>query len=142
MALALREVIEGQLFGYWLDQDRPTPPRPTYEYTGAVLPRLAEKDLIDFVCLDLVLVDAGPTFVWLPLSDVGRYAYSRSLGLIYDEPWSLAIYDHGDIVQEYDDAYAESLPQEQIAYYYGNAAAMKARQDYPAVQLRLRRRTQ
>jgi hypothetical protein len=135
-----REVIEGQLSGYWLDRDQPTPPRPTYEYTGAVLPRRDEDRLVDFLCLDLVLVEVGPTFVWLPLSDVGRYTYAHSLGLIYGEPWRLVIYDRGGVIEEYDATYGESLPPERIAYHYGNDAAMRARQDYPAVQLRLRRR--
>ena len=134
-----REVLEGQLSGYWLDRDQPTTPRPTYEYTGAVLPRRNEADLVDFVCLDLVLVDAGPQFVWLPLSEVGRYTYAHSLGLIYGESWRFVIYDRGGVIQEYAASYDEALPQERIAYYYGNDAAMRARQDYPAVQLRLRR---
>jgi hypothetical protein len=142
MSLLPGEVLEGQLSGYWLDRDQPTPPRPTYEYTGAVLLRSDEDDLVDFRCLDLVLVDAGSKFVWLPLSEMGRHTYAHSLGLIYGEPWRLVIYDRGGGIQAYDASYDESLPQERIAYYYGNDAAMRARQDYPTVQLRLRRRVQ
>jgi hypothetical protein len=136
-----RDVIEGQLSGYWLDRDRPVPPRPTYAYTGAFLPRRDEKALVDFLCLDLVRVDAGPGpgFVWLPLSDVGRYTYAHSLGLLYGEAWRLVVYDCGGIVQKYEAAYGEALLPEQIACHYGDDAALRARQDYPTVQLRLRR---
>lgn len=140
---APRERIDGQISGYWIDRDRPAPPQlPRYQFTGAVLPRVGETKLDDFVCLDLVLVDAGPTFVWLPLSEAGRYTYSHSLGLLYGEPWRLVVYANDGRIDEYDAAYDEYLPpgSNLVAQHYGREAEIRARQDYPTVQLRLRLR--
>jgi hypothetical protein len=82
-ATAHREEIGGQWSGYWLDPGRQPPTvQPTYRPTGAVLRRIGETNLDDFVCLDLVLVETSDGFAWLPLSEAGRYTYAHSLGLL------------------------------------------------------------
>lgn len=138
-AHVIREEIDGQWCGYWLDPAR-TPPqvRPTYRPTGAVLPRIGESNRNDFVCLDLVLVEANEGFIWLPLSEAGRYTYAHSLGLLQREPWRLVVWE-GNTRCVYDVEYAEPLFPTEIALRYGAEAQARARHDRPAVQLRLRR---
>lgn len=138
-AQAVRDEIEGQWSGYWLDPGRPpSQARPTYRPTGAILRRVGESNRHDFVCLDLVLVESAGGFLWLPLSEAGRYTYAHSLGLLQREPWRLAVWD-GTTASVYDAEYAESLPPNEIATSYGAEAQARARHDRPAVQLRLRR---
>lgn len=137
-ALAIRDEIDGQCSGYWLDRDHdPQAAPPSYRPTGAVLRRLNETNQDEFVCLDLVLVEAPGGFVWLPLSEAGRYTYAHSLGPLQNESWRLAVWDRST-VRVYQAQYAESLLPEQIASQYGAEAQERARPDRPAVQLRLR----
>ena len=89
------------------------------------------------MCLDLVRVDTRSGFVWLPLSEAGRYTYAHSLGLLQNEPWRLAIWD-GAAVIVYEAEYADSVAPDLIASLYGAEAQGRARPDKPAVQLRLR----
>jgi hypothetical protein len=138
-ASALREEIDGQWSGYWVDPGRQPPlVQPTYRPTGAILRRVGETNRHEFVCLDLVLVESAGGFVWLPLSEAGRYTYAHSLGLLQHEPWRLAIWE-GASACVYEAAYAESLSPNEIATVYGPEAQGRARPDRPAVQLRLRR---
>jgi len=138
-ASALREEIDGQWSGYWLDPGRPAPlAPPTYRPTGAILRRIGETNRHELVCLDLVLVESVSGFVWLPLSEAGRYTYAHSLGLLQHEPWRLAIWQSAG-VSVYEATYAESLSPSEIAALYGPEAQARARPDRPAVQLRLRR---
>jgi hypothetical protein len=86
IASALREEVDGQWSGYWLDPGRQPPlVQPTYRPTGAILRRIGETNRHEFVCLDLVLVESASGFVWLPLSEAGRYTYAHSLGLLQHE---------------------------------------------------------
>ena len=138
-ASAFREEIDGQWSGYWLDPGRQPPPtQPTYRSTGAILRRIGETNRHEFVCLDLALVESASGFIWLPLSEAGRYTYAHSLGLLQHEPWRLAIWE-GTRVYVHEAAYAESLSPNEIASVYGAEAQGRARPDRPAVQLRLRR---
>jgi hypothetical protein len=137
-ATAHREEIGGQWSGYWLDPGRQPPTvQPTYRPTGAVLRRIGETNLDDFVCLDLVLVETSDGFAWLPLSEAGRYTYAHSLGLLQNEPWRLVLWNNGDR-REYEAAYVDSLSPTEMAALYGASAYGRARSDRPAVQLRLR----
>jgi hypothetical protein len=142
MSPARSEEMVGQVSGYWIEDDRPTPSvQPRYKATGAFLPRREERAFVDFLCLDLVLVPAGDLFVWMPLSEAGQYTYAHSLGLIYGEPWRLAVWNDQGSVLEYAAEYAESIPARSsiLDYHYGAEAETRARQDRPTVQLHLRR---
>jgi hypothetical protein len=137
-ASAIREEIDGQWSGSWLDPDRQPPPtQPMYRPTGAILRRAGETRLDEFLCLDLVRVETASGFVWVPLSEAGRYTYAHSLGLLQKDPWRLAVWD-GAAVHVYEARYAESLPAERIRVLYGAEAQGRARPDRPAVQLHLR----
>lgn len=137
-ASAMREEIDGQWSGYWLDLGREPPAVPPLSRpTGAILRRTGETDPDEFVCLDLVLVDSSRGFVWLPLSEAGRYTWAHSLGLLQGESWRLAVWA-GNAVRVYEAAYADLLPPSQIGALYGAEAQDRARPDRPAVQLRLR----
>jgi hypothetical protein len=111
--------------------------QPGYRPTGAILRRTGEASLDEFVCLDLVLVETTSGFIWLPLSEAGRYTYAHSLGLLQNEPWRLAVWE-GDVVRVYQAEYAESLAPQAIASLYGIEAQERAHPDRPSVQLRLR----
>ena len=137
-APAIREEIEGQWSGYWLDPGRQPPPtRPAYRPTGAIVRRIGEASRDELVCLDLVLVETAGGFIWLPLSEAGRYTYAHSLGLLQHEPWRLALWE-GDVVRVYKAEYAESLAPQAIASLYGIEAQERAHPARPSVQLRLR----
>ncbi len=104
--------------------------------TGAVLPRTG-KDLraADLVCLDLVPVEN----YWLVLSELGRYTYRHTSGLLHDEKWCFVPVP--DAVDGWPVAfsveYAESTAPNMIAASYGIEAEGRARPDASAVQLRL-----
>ena len=142
-ALAMRDEISEQWSGYWLEPGRATPQlRPESRPTGAILRRLGEVNPNEFVCLDLVLVETvDASFIWLPLSEAGRYTYAHSLGLLHGEPWRLAVWDGRAAIRVYEASYAASLSQPEIAKLYGVEPAERARPDRPTVQLRLRAAT-
>jgi hypothetical protein len=107
--LAMRDEISGQWSGYWLEPGSTTPQiRPKSRPTGAILRRLGEVNLNEFVCLDLVLVE------------------------------TVAVWDGRDAPRVYEAAYADSLSQSEIAKLYGVEPTERARPDRPIVQLRLR----
>jgi hypothetical protein len=138
-ALSVRDEIEGQWPGYWVEPGADPFVRPKYRPTGAVLRKRREPRSDQFECLDLVLVETPALgFMWLPLSEAGRYSYAHSLGLLHDEPWRLACWDVGDTVRVYEASYAEPMTYSTIAGHYGSEAANRARADRLTVQLRLR----
>lgn len=140
-ALAIRDEIHGQWSGYWLEPGSSTPVvRPRYRPTGAILLQPGEVNASEFLCLDLVLVETPSSgFVWIPLSEAGRYTYAHSLGLLRREPgWRLAIWDVHGAVRVYEAETAESISQADVARLYGAEPAERARPDRPTVQLRLR----
>jgi hypothetical protein len=59
----------------------------------------------------LVRVETTSRFVWVPLSEAGRYTYTHSLGLLRQDPWRLVVWD-GAAVHVYEARYAESLTPE------------------------------
>ena len=136
------EDLDRQISGFWLDPGRPVPTQqPAYYPTGAILLPLDTSNTSiasEFVCLDLVLVPKwnDVDHCWVPLSEAGRYTYAHSMGLMHGEVWRLAIWDQS--VRIYEASFADSIPSEQIAERYGAAAAAAARNDYPAVQLKMR----
>lgn len=133
-----RKEIPGQFLGYWLEPGRPVAAIPTgIRETGAVLRRLDDQTSDNFECLDLVLVDAAAMFIWMPLSDAGRYTYAHSSGLLRGEPWRFAARVAAGWV-EYLASYSSSLQPSQLLFAYGAEAQARARRDIPAVQLRLR----
>lgn len=139
MPAPARDDVDGQIFGYWYEDDRAIPPYPPqYRPTGAVLPRLGTTSLDEFFCLDLVLVQAGPRWVWLPLSESGIYTYVHSLGLFYGGTLCFVTWNEHATV--YDVEYADFLPPQSISSHYGKDVAARAREDRDAVQLRLRAR--
>jgi hypothetical protein len=76
--------LRDQVFGYWVGPDEPIPDRPIGPPTGAVLPRPGSSfHDAELLCLDLVPVEN----YWLVLSELGRYTYLHTTGLLHDEPW-------------------------------------------------------
>jgi hypothetical protein len=134
--------IVGQINGFWLDEVRaPFAAPPNYQPTGAVLPPVGLTNFHDFICLDLVPVQAGPSFVWLPLSEGGVYTYAHSFGMLYGEPWRFFYWDSQGVPCEYDATYESPIPPASIGLIYGFEAALRARQDQHAMQLHLRLRS-
>jgi hypothetical protein len=137
-ASVIREELDRQWSGYWLDPGRQPPPtQPAHRPTGAILRRTDETSSDEFVCLDLVLAETAGGFIWLPLSEAGRYTYAHSLGLLQNEPWRLAIWER-NVVRVYKAEYTDSLVPQSISSLYGPEAQGRARPDRPTVQLRLR----
>lgn len=135
----LEPELARQVFGYWFGPSEEIPNAPVGRPTGAVLPEIG-KDLRaqELVCLDLVPVEN----YWLVLSEMGRYTYRHTTGLLYGEPFCFApvreAVDEWPVV--FSVAYTESIAPQAIAAKYGIDAAARARTDAPAVQLHLTRR--
>jgi hypothetical protein len=75
-----KPVRDRQVYGYWFGpSDGDIPSAPMGRLPGAVLPEIG-KDLHapELICLDLVPVDN----YWLVLSEVGRYTYRHTTGLL------------------------------------------------------------
>jgi hypothetical protein len=130
--------LPGQVFGYWIDPDEDEiPDRPIGPPTGAILPRpgasIRDGELL---CLDLVPVEN----YWVVLSELGRYTYLHTTGLLHGEPWIFVPVPSvlGTWPVRFAARFAESLTPAALAAYGGDAAA-RARKDALAVQLRLRR---
>lgn len=120
-ASAIREEIDGQWSGYWLDPGRQPPPtQPTYRPTGGIVRRTGEANRDESVCLDLVLVETASGFVWLPLSRLAdtrtRIRSACSKTSHGDWRWE------DDTVRVYKAEYAESLTPQAIASIYGAMA--------------------
>lgn len=131
--------LERQLFGYWFGPHEALPSAPIGRPTGAVLLEIG-KDLLsaEIVCLDLVPVEN----YWIVLSELGRYTYRHTAGLIHGEKWRFVPIPEGVAGKwpaVFAVAYAASLPHQRIAARYGAEAAARARTDARAVQLRLTR---
>jgi hypothetical protein len=76
------------------------------------------------------------------LSELGRYTYDHTSGLLYDEEWKFVPVPEvvGAWPVYFIATYAESVEPPALARY-GAEVPARARQDAPAVQLRLRRIT-
>lgn len=140
---ALAPELDRQLFGYWLgprEQDE-IPARPVGRPTGAVLPELGVdlRTATEIRCLDLVPVQS----YWLVLSELGRYTYQHTSGMLFGEQWMFA--PVGDVVGPWPVTftvdYMPALTLDEVEMRYGIAARHRARPDALAVQLRLWRRS-
>lgn len=131
--------LRGQVFGYWFGPDEDIPDRPIGPPTGAVLPLPGSSfGDAELLCLDLIPVQN----YWLVLSELGRYTYQHTSGLLYDEEWIFVPIREvvGGWPVRFLATYAESLKPSELARY-GEEVVTRARQDALAVQLRLRRIT-
>jgi hypothetical protein len=131
--------LQGQVFGYWFGPDEDIPDRPIGPPTGAVLPLPGSSfDDAELLCLDLIPVEN----YWLVLSELGRYTYQHTTGMLYDEEWVFIPVREvlGAWPVHFIATYAESLTPSALARY-GPEVLTRARQDALAVQLRLRRIT-
>jgi hypothetical protein len=131
----LRRMIEGE----WIvpDRDVDRPQRPS----SAVLPALSAEPERDasFVCLDLVqapTVTPPNDWTWIVLSDAATSVYSHTIAMTAGQPRLFATWDHGDL-RVYEAKLVPSLPPGKIRLLYGDEAAARAREDLPAVQIRL-----
>lgn len=135
-----RPELKGQVFGYWFGPRERIPKDPPGVPTGAVLPRgrtpFKTKQLS---CLDLVNVQN----YWLVLSELGRYTYNHTTGLLRGEDWSFVPVPEvtGRWPVAYAVSYDEPLSASEVARLYGADVASRARPDAPAVQLRLVQRS-
>ena len=135
--IKLNPELPEQVFGYWFGEGERVPSKPVGAPTGAVLPRpgatLSEASLL---CLDLVPVEN----YWLVLTELGRYTYRHTSGLLQKERWFFVPVPDavGRWPARFEASSAPSLPWEELDLY-GIEARARARQDAPAVQLRLRR---
>jgi hypothetical protein len=132
--------LRDQVFGYWVGPDEEDiPDRPIGPPTGAVLP-LPGSSFRDaeLFCLDLIPVEN----YWLVLSELGRYTYQHTTGLLYDEQWFFVPVPEvlGEWPVRFIATYAQSLAPSALARY-GEEVLTRARQDALAVQLHLRRIT-
>lgn len=131
--------LVGQVAGYWFGPGDRVPPRPVGNPTGALLPaRGTDFRAPQLTCLDLVPVRN----YWIVLSELGRYTYRHTSGLLLDERWifvPMPEFTDGKWPRKYAVTYGSSLRHNQIAAAYGDEAASRARPDADAVQLRLRR---
>lgn len=127
-----------QVFGYWFGPGEPVSKRPVGPPTGAVLPRINSSfsEDVELDCLDLVPVQN----YWLVLSDLGRYTYRHTSGMLHRERWLFVpVPDalEGRWPVRFHASYAPSLALERLKEW-GPEAPLRARKDAPAVQLRLR----
>ena len=139
--LRLQPELERQVFGYWFGPGEEIPASPVGWPTGAVLPTLGETiGAAELICLDLVPVVHN---YWLVLSELGRYTYRHTSGLLVGEEWRFVpVKDaSGAWPVVFDAAYAESLRPSNIEKLYGFEASTRARLDVHAVRLRLQRRS-
>ncbi len=92
----------------------------------------------EILCLDLVPVEN----YWLVLSELGRYTYDHTTGMLYDEEWVFVPVREvlGAWPVRFAATYAESVAPSALARY-GAEVSARARPDALAVQLRLRRIT-
>jgi hypothetical protein len=129
---AARE-LPRMIVGAWIGpgQEVRVPERPT----GGLLPPIASDP--DGPCLDLVQVQTADDWAWAVLSDAGTDVYQHAIGLSRGERWRFATNARGKTRLYAAEAIAP-LPPDQIAARYGDVAAAHARQDRPALQLRLR----
>jgi hypothetical protein len=138
--LPLKPELERQVFGYWFGPGEDIPPAPVGSPTGAVLPRQAAtiKDA-ELISLDLVPVHN----YWLVLSELGRYTYRHTSGLLVGEEWRFVpVADAvGSWPVVFVTTFAESIAPTELEKHYGFEASTRARIDAPAVQLHLIRRS-
>jgi hypothetical protein len=135
-ALRVDPELDRQVFGYWFAPGEAISPFPPGPPTGAVLPRIgASLDRPEVLCLDLVPVQNS----WIVLSELGRYTYRHTSGLLHDDPWRFVPVQEavGTWPVVFAVTYADSLTCDEIKACYGPDAASRARPDAPAVQLRL-----
>ena len=136
--LRLAPELDRQVFGYWYGPGEEIPSAPVGSPTGAVLLVLDEsiKDA-EVVCLDLVPVHN----YWLVLSELGRYTYRHTSGLLQGEEWRFVPVKEasGAWPTVFSVTFAESIAAGAIETRYGFEASTRARLDAPAVQLRLHR---
>jgi hypothetical protein len=129
--------LPDQVFGYWFGPREAIPARPIGPPTGAVLPKPGTtfRDA-ELFCLDLVPVEN----YWLVLSELGRYTYLHTSGLLHNEKWFFVPVQEtlGEWPVRFSASYAPSLPWAKLDQY-GREVLERARPDAPAVQLRLRR---
>lgn len=127
--------MAGQVMGYWYPDVKGIPEtKPSWDPTGAILPRLDGTDAPELLALDLVLIEGG----WYPLSEAGKYSYSHSLALIDGEkqyfvtvrPWAGSVFEV---------EWGPSLDPAALGGLYGEEAAARARKDKAILQLKLRR---
>lgn len=129
--------LRDQVFGYWFGPGEDIPSRPIGPPTGAVLPRPGSsfRDA-ELLCLDLIPFDN----YWLVLSELGRYTYDHTSGLLYGEEWRFVPVPAvlGEWPVYFVATYADPLDPSALARY-GAEVPPRARHDAPAVQLHLRR---
>lgn len=91
----------------------------------------------EVVCLDLVPVHN----YWLVLSELGRYTYRHTAGLLNGEEWRFVPVKEavGMWPMVFSVSFANSIAIGEIEARYGFEASTRTRLDAPAVQLRLRR---
>lgn len=137
-AQPLAETIQGQVSGYWFAPHLEIPAeQPSYDPTGALLPRPGERLAHGARVLDLVRIER----TWYPLSESGRYTYAHSLDLLHGERYRF-IPAGGEWGSEvYEIEYGESLEPKDIPGLYGPEAGRRARPDRRTVQLELTRLT-
>jgi hypothetical protein len=130
--------LDRQVFGYWFGPGDDILGAPMGWPTGAVLP--PENGAItdpEVVCLDLVPVHN----YWLVLSELGRYTYRHTAGLLNGEEWRFVPVKEavGMWPMIFSVSFVESIATGAIEARYGFEASTRARVDAPAVQLCLRR---
>jgi hypothetical protein len=138
--LPLKPELEHQVFGYWFGPGEPIPPAPVGAPTGAVLPRqIATMKDAELICLDLVPVHN----YWLVLSELGRYTYRHTSGLLSGEEWRFV--PVADAVGSWPIVFVasfdDSIAPTGIEKHYGFEASTRARLDAPVVQLHLMRQS-
>jgi hypothetical protein len=93
----------------------------------------------ELICLDLVPVHN----YWVVLSELGRYTYRHTAGLLNGEDWRFVPVKEaaGRWPVVFGVAYANSIRHVEIKTRYSFEASTRARLDAPAVQLRLKRQS-
>lgn len=135
--------LDRQVFGYWFGprEQNQIPARPIGRPTGAVLPEagIDLRTAIEARCLDLVPVQNH----WLVLSELGRYTYQHTSGMIHGERWVFVPVTEavGSWPVLFAVDYTPALSLDDVENRYGVDARQRARPDALAVQLRLWRRS-
>lgn len=136
--LRLAPELDRQVFGYWFGPGDEIPTSPIGSPTGAVLPRMNTTiGSSDLLCLDLVPVQN----YWLVLSELGRYTYQHTSGMLNGEEWRFVPVKEaaGRWPVVFRVTFADAIHPDHVQDHYGFEASTRVRLGAPVVQLHLLR---
>ena len=125
--------VMGQVTGYWFEEDDVPATKPTYDSDGALLILPESGNGNGRRALDLVRIG----YEWRVLSHAAVLTYIHTTGIRRGERWVLATYGtDASISRRFLATSIEEFAVAEVAKLGGHVAG-RARDDYPAVLLRI-----